>query len=42
MGIGPVYAIPQALKDAGLKLHDVDLFEVCFEALLSLAHSHPV
>lgn len=28
MGIGPVYAIPQALKDAGLKLHDVDLFEI--------------
>ncbi len=29
MGIGPVYAIPLALKNAGLELKDVDLFEVC-------------
>lgn len=28
MGIGPVYAIPLALKNTGLELHDVDLFEV--------------
>lgn len=28
MGIGPVYAIPLALKNAGLQLSDVDLFEV--------------
>jgi acetyl-CoA acetyltransferase len=30
MGVGPVYAIPLALKDTGLELHDIDLFEVCF------------
>ena len=29
MGVGPVYAIPMALKNAGLQLGDVDLFEVC-------------
>ncbi|MBL8148563.1 MAG: acetyl-CoA C-acyltransferase [Blastocatellia bacterium] len=28
MGIGPVYAIPKALKQAGLKLEDIDLFEL--------------
>ena len=28
MGVGPVYAIPLALKNAGLQLGDVDLFEV--------------
>lgn len=28
MGVGPVYAIPMALKNAGLQLSDVDLFEV--------------
>ena len=28
MGIGPVYAIPKALKLAGLKLEDIDLFEL--------------
>lgn len=28
MGIGPVYAIPLALKNAGLELKDIDLFEV--------------
>jgi len=28
MGIGPVYAIPLALKNAGIQLTDVDLFEV--------------
>src|SRR3954469_18942998 len=28
MGIGPVYAIPKALKIAGLKLSDIDVFEL--------------
>lgn len=28
MGIGPVYAIPKALKNAGIGIEDVDLFEV--------------
>ena len=28
MGIGPVYAIPKALKLAGLKLDDIDVFEL--------------
>jgi acetyl-CoA acyltransferase len=28
MGIGPVEAIPKALKQAGLKLEDIDLFEL--------------
>ncbi|KAF9566157.1 3-ketoacyl-CoA thiolase [Agrocybe pediades] len=28
MGIGPVYAIPLALQNAGLELSDVDLFEI--------------
>ncbi|MBF7084311.1 thiolase family protein [Desulfallas sp. Bu1-1] len=28
MGIGPVYAIPKALKYAGLDLKDMDLFEI--------------
>ena len=28
MGIGPVYAIPKALEQAGLKLKDIDLFEL--------------
>lgn len=28
MGIGPVAAIPQALKQAGLKMEDIDLFEL--------------
>ena len=28
MGIGPVYAIPKALELAGLKLEDIDLFEL--------------
>lgn len=27
MGIGPIYAIPKALKQAGLELSDIDLFE---------------
>jgi len=28
MGIGPVYAIPKALKMAGLKLSDIDVIEL--------------
>ncbi|KAF8877893.1 thiolase [Infundibulicybe gibba] len=28
MGIGPVYAIPTALKNCGIRISDVDLFEV--------------
>jgi acetyl-CoA acyltransferase len=28
MGVGPIYAIPQALKQAGLKQDDIDLFEL--------------
>lgn len=28
MGIGPVYAIPKALQQAGLKQNDIDLFEL--------------
>jgi acetyl-CoA acyltransferase len=28
MGIGPVYAIPKVLKMAGLKLGDIDVFEL--------------
>jgi len=28
MGIGPAYAIPKALDRAGLKQHDVDLFDI--------------
>jgi acetyl-CoA C-acetyltransferase len=28
MGLGPVFAIPKALKQAGLKQEDIDLFEI--------------
>ena len=28
MGIGPVYAVPKALKHAGMKLSDIELFEL--------------
>ena len=28
MGIGPVFAIPKALKMAGLKLDDIDVIEL--------------
>jgi acetyl-CoA acyltransferase 1 len=30
MGVGPVYAIPMALKNAGIGMDDVDLYEVSF------------
>lgn len=28
MGIGPIYAIPKALKQAGLQIKDIDMFEL--------------
>ena len=28
MGVGPRYAIPKALKNAGLTIDDIDIFEV--------------
>jgi acetyl-CoA acyltransferase len=28
MGIGPVVAIPAAVKAAGLEINDIDLFEI--------------
>jgi len=28
MGIGPAYAIPEAVKKANLKLNDIDVFEI--------------
>jgi len=28
MGIGPAYAIPEALKKSGLEMKDIDIFEV--------------
>lgn len=28
MGIGPAFAIPEALKKAGLKIEDIDIFEI--------------
>lgn len=28
MGIGPIYAIPKVLESAGLKINDIDLFEL--------------
>ena len=28
MGIGPAYAIPKALDMAGLKMNDIDIFEI--------------
>ncbi|MFT6716067.1 MAG: acetyl-CoA acyltransferase [Saprospiraceae bacterium] len=28
MGVGPIYAVPGALEKAGLKLNDIDLFEL--------------
>ena len=28
MGMGPVYAVPKALKQAGLQLNDIDLIEL--------------
>jgi acetyl-CoA acyltransferase len=28
MGLGPVYAIPKVLKMSGLKLEDIDVFEL--------------
>ena len=28
MGVGPAFAIPEALKRAGLKIEDIDIFEL--------------
>ena len=28
MGVGPAYAIPAALKKAGLGLNDIDIYEI--------------
>jgi len=28
MGIGPVFAIPKALEKAGLKIEDIDIYEI--------------
>ena len=28
MGIGPAFAIPKAMEQAGLRLGDIDLFEI--------------
>ena len=28
MGVGPVYAIPKAIKQAGLEISQIDLFEI--------------
>ena len=28
MGIGPAYAIPEAVKQAGLAIEDIDVFEI--------------
>jgi len=37
MGVGPAYAIPIALKNAGLKMEDIEVFEIN-EAFASQAH----
>jgi acetyl-CoA acyltransferase len=36
MGMGPIYAIPKALKQAGLELKDIDLIELNEALLLNL------
>ena len=28
MGVGPAYAIPEAVRKAGLQLTDIDVFEI--------------
>lgn len=42
MGIGPAFAIPKALKKAGLTIADVDLFEIneafASQAVMSVRH----
>lgn len=37
MGVGPAYAIPEALKKAGLTTKDIDIYEIN-EAFASQAH----
>eukprot|EP01099_Mayorella_cantabrigiensis_P001419 TRINITY_DN1615_c0_g1_i1.p1 TRINITY_DN1615_c0_g1~~TRINITY_DN1615_c0_g1_i1.p1 ORF type:complete len:436 (-),score=163.49 TRINITY_DN1615_c0_g1_i1:144-1415(-) len=43
MGVGPGYAIPEAVKRAGLQINDIDIFEVneafASQALWSLKHA---
>jgi len=36
-GIGPVYAIPQVLAQAGISIKDVDVFEVSLQLTLQAA-----
>merc|ERR1712194_833593 len=42
MGIGPAFAIPAALEKAGLKVDDVDIYEIneafASQALMSVEH----
>jgi len=42
MGIGPAYAIPAALEKAGLKIEDIDIFEIneafASQATMSIEH----
>merc|ERR1719436_1354902 len=42
MGIGPAFAIPAALKKAGLKVEDIDIFEIneafASQATMSVEH----
>jgi acetyl-CoA acyltransferase 1 len=37
MGVGPVFAIPSALKEASLSTHDIDVYEIN-EAFASQAY----
>jgi acetyl-CoA acyltransferase 1 len=42
MGVGPAFAIPEALKKAGLTVNDIDTFEIneafASQALMSVRH----
>jgi acetyl-CoA acyltransferase 1 len=42
MGVGPAYAIPKALSNAGIELSDVDFFEIneafASQAVMSIQH----
>ena len=40
MGVGPAYAIPVALRNAGLTLKDIDVFEINEVRSPSLHLSH--
>lgn len=37
MGLGPIAAIPKVLAQAGLSKEDIDVWEVCFNLLISVA-----